>query len=196
MCYAVPLLPPPLLTLPADVTWPPGPLAPARHLLPSPPPRPAALMPIDALKTSMQVDGKHGLHNLRLKMQTAGPKVLFAGSMASAGATLMGHYPWVRPHSSRVWWAHTTRMFAHSRVCGRARGRPRPGVMPGLLGGGGRRPATPPTPWPTLTTSPRCTLGVSFCVWVCACVCASLRRSTTCQPPCPVPPRTTSTTAC
>lgn len=53
-----------------------------------------ALMPIDALKTSLQVDGKQGLHNLRVKMQAAGPKVLFAGSMASAGATLMGHYPW------------------------------------------------------------------------------------------------------
>jgi hypothetical protein len=52
------------------------------------------LMPVDALKTSMQVDGKQGLPNLFNKVKAQGPLVMFRGSMASATATFVGHYPW------------------------------------------------------------------------------------------------------
>ena len=52
------------------------------------------LMPVDAVKTSMQVDGAKGIPNLMKKIATDGPICLFRGSMASATATFVGHYPW------------------------------------------------------------------------------------------------------
>lgn len=52
------------------------------------------LMPIDCVKTTMQVEGKDALKMLRLKIATSGPQVLWAGSLASAGATMVGHFPW------------------------------------------------------------------------------------------------------
>ena len=53
-----------------------------------------ALMPIDTLKTIMQVEGKHGLSLLRNKVHLGGPRVFFHGAMAASGATFVGHYPW------------------------------------------------------------------------------------------------------
>ena len=50
------------------------------------------LMPIDACKTTMQVEGS--MKPLIAKIRTNGPKVLFNGSVASASATFAGHYPW------------------------------------------------------------------------------------------------------
>ena len=52
------------------------------------------LMPIDACKTLMQVEGKDGLAVLRTKVKAHGPRVLYAGALGAAGATLVGHYPW------------------------------------------------------------------------------------------------------
>lgn len=52
------------------------------------------LMPIDTLKTTMQVEGKNGLPNLWKKFKVMGPSAFFQGALASAGATFVGHYPW------------------------------------------------------------------------------------------------------
>lgn len=54
----------------------------------------AMLMPIDAVKTSLQVDGKQGLTNLKNKIKITGPSTLFHGTLASMSATFVGHYPW------------------------------------------------------------------------------------------------------
>ena len=50
------------------------------------------LMPIDTLKTSMQVNGD--MSRLSKNLKKAGPKILFNGSLSSASATIVGHYPW------------------------------------------------------------------------------------------------------
>eukprot|EP00286_Rhodomonas_abbreviata_P023978 CAMPEP_0181300662 /NCGR_PEP_ID=MMETSP1101-20121128/7010_1 /TAXON_ID=46948 /ORGANISM="Rhodomonas abbreviata, Strain Caron Lab Isolate" /LENGTH=407 /DNA_ID=CAMNT_0023405915 /DNA_START=39 /DNA_END=1260 /DNA_ORIENTATION=+ len=52
------------------------------------------LMPIDCLKTTMQVEGKNGLPLLAQKIRTTGPQVLWAGALASSSATFVGHFPW------------------------------------------------------------------------------------------------------
>jgi Mitochondrial carrier protein len=52
------------------------------------------LLPIDSVKTIMQVEGHRGLRILREKIKTSGPSVLFAGAIASSSATVVGHYPW------------------------------------------------------------------------------------------------------
>jgi hypothetical protein len=52
------------------------------------------LMPIDACKTVLQVEGKDGLALLRNKMAASGPRVLYAGGLGAASATLVGHFPW------------------------------------------------------------------------------------------------------
>ena len=50
------------------------------------------LMPIDAVKTNMQVGGS--LKPLLHKMKVSGPTVLWHGALGSAGATMIGHFPW------------------------------------------------------------------------------------------------------
>ena len=52
------------------------------------------LMPLDSLKTSMQVHGKDGARILRQKVATSGPGVLFHGYLGTAGASMLGYYPW------------------------------------------------------------------------------------------------------
>ena len=52
------------------------------------------LMPIDALKTIMQVEGKNGLPALMNKVKANGPGVLYHGAIAASAATFAGHYPW------------------------------------------------------------------------------------------------------
>ena len=52
------------------------------------------LMPIDALKTTLQVEGKGGIKLLKNKINNNGPKVLFNGTVAQTSATFVGHYPW------------------------------------------------------------------------------------------------------
>jgi len=51
-----------------------------------------ALMPLDTCKTVLQVEGAKGSALLRQKLAAGGPKVLFAGSLGAASATLAGHY--------------------------------------------------------------------------------------------------------
>jgi hypothetical protein len=50
------------------------------------------LMPIDTVKTTMQVTGKFS--NVVSKIKASGPTVLYHGALASASATFVGHYPW------------------------------------------------------------------------------------------------------
>lgn len=52
------------------------------------------LMPIDASKTILQVEGKGGLTKLAGKVRVGGPTVLWHGALAASGATFVGHYPW------------------------------------------------------------------------------------------------------
>lgn len=50
------------------------------------------LMPIDTVKTTMQVTGKFS--NVVTKVKASGIPVLYHGSLAAASATFVGHYPW------------------------------------------------------------------------------------------------------
>jgi len=52
------------------------------------------LMPIDATKSTLQVEGKEGFKKLCSKVKTSGPTVLWHGGLAAAGATFVGHFPW------------------------------------------------------------------------------------------------------
>lgn len=52
------------------------------------------LMPIDTIKTIMQVEGKQAFPILRHKLSTAGPSVMFNGGTVASVATFVGHYPW------------------------------------------------------------------------------------------------------
>eukprot|EP00550_Attheya_septentrionalis_P010129 CAMPEP_0198300832 /NCGR_PEP_ID=MMETSP1449-20131203/49636_1 /TAXON_ID=420275 /ORGANISM="Attheya septentrionalis, Strain CCMP2084" /LENGTH=391 /DNA_ID=CAMNT_0044002761 /DNA_START=156 /DNA_END=1328 /DNA_ORIENTATION=+ len=52
------------------------------------------LMPIDTSKTTMQVDGSDGLNRLWQSVFSNGPSPLYQGSVASAAATAVGHFPW------------------------------------------------------------------------------------------------------
>lgn len=49
-------------------------------------------MPIDTVKTSMQVEGN--FTNLKQRLKTNGPKVFYNGALATSSATMVGHYPW------------------------------------------------------------------------------------------------------
>lgn len=52
------------------------------------------LMPIDTVKTTMQVEGKDGLAKLGKKFKANGPGVFYQGALAACSATFVGHYPW------------------------------------------------------------------------------------------------------
>ena len=52
------------------------------------------LMPIDACKTILQVEGADGLSKLRDKIRKGGPLVMYHGSIGAMTATFVGHYPW------------------------------------------------------------------------------------------------------
>ena len=52
-------------------------------------------MPIDACKTTLQVEGKQGLNMLLRKFRTSkNPFIFWHGSLAAVSATFVGHYPW------------------------------------------------------------------------------------------------------
>lgn len=57
------------------------------------------LMPVDTLKTYMQVNGAQALPMLGAKIKAGGPLVLYAGSFAALAATWVGHYPWFVTHN-------------------------------------------------------------------------------------------------
>ncbi|KAI2490073.1 hypothetical protein MHU86_24515 [Fragilaria crotonensis] len=50
------------------------------------------LMPVDTIKTTMQVTGKFSA--VVDKIKTNGPLSVYNGSIAAASATFVGHYPW------------------------------------------------------------------------------------------------------
>lgn len=50
------------------------------------------LMPVDTVKTTMQVTGKFS--PVVTKIKTSGPTVLWHGALAASSATFVGHYPW------------------------------------------------------------------------------------------------------
>lgn len=50
------------------------------------------IMPIDTVKTTMQVTGKFS--NVIDKVKLGGPLTLWNGALAAASATFVGHYPW------------------------------------------------------------------------------------------------------
>jgi hypothetical protein len=52
------------------------------------------LVPVDTVKTMMQVEGKEGLPKLQAKLKAHGPSVMFHGALATSAATFVGHYPW------------------------------------------------------------------------------------------------------
>eukprot|EP01080_Neovahlkampfia_damariscottae_P000251 gene251-4497_t len=52
------------------------------------------LMPIDTMKTKLQVDGKDALRALMAKSRAHGPSVFYHGALAASGATFAGHFPW------------------------------------------------------------------------------------------------------
>lgn len=52
------------------------------------------LMPIDACKTILQVEGADGLTKLGDKIKKGGVGVLWHGSIGAMSATFVGHYPW------------------------------------------------------------------------------------------------------
>eukprot|EP00461_Guttulinopsis_vulgaris_P000810 UN00810 len=52
------------------------------------------LTPIDTFKTVLQVEGAKGLPLLKQNIQAHGIPVFFHGALASAAATMAGHFPW------------------------------------------------------------------------------------------------------
>lgn len=52
------------------------------------------LMPVDTMKTMLQVEGASGLTKLGSKFRANGPSVFYHGALAAAGATWAGHFPW------------------------------------------------------------------------------------------------------
>jgi hypothetical protein len=52
------------------------------------------IMPIDTIKTTMQVLGKDGINKLKNKYRTNGIRVFYHGGMGAFGATYVGHFPW------------------------------------------------------------------------------------------------------
>lgn len=57
------------------------------------------LMPIDTVKTIMQVEGTKGIPTLMAKFRVSGPSVFFHGALAAATATFVGHFPWFYTHN-------------------------------------------------------------------------------------------------
>jgi len=52
------------------------------------------IMPLDTIKTTLQVEGKEAMGRLRNKVKTHGGLSLYHGSLAAAAATTVGHFPW------------------------------------------------------------------------------------------------------
>lgn len=52
------------------------------------------LMPLEVVKTSMQVEGKDAIKSLRGRIQRRGPCVLWEGLLATFAAHFAGHLPW------------------------------------------------------------------------------------------------------
>lgn len=59
-------------------------------------------MPIDTVKTIMQVEGAQGITMLRAKVAKGGIRVFYSGALAASGATFAGHFPWFFTHNLLV----------------------------------------------------------------------------------------------
>jgi hypothetical protein len=53
-----------------------------------------SIMPLDTLKSSMQVNGNNGMCIVRDRIKQHGIRTLYNGSLASGTATIVGHFPW------------------------------------------------------------------------------------------------------
>jgi len=56
------------------------------------------IMPIDTVKTTMQVTGKFSA--VVDKIKVGGPLTLYNGAIAAASATFVGHYPWFATYNT------------------------------------------------------------------------------------------------
>ena len=52
------------------------------------------LMPLDSLKTTMQVEGAQGVPKLIKKVKVGGPSILYHGTAATFAASAVGNWPW------------------------------------------------------------------------------------------------------
>ena len=57
------------------------------------------IMPVDTLKSSMQVNGKDSIKILKDKINKNGVRVLYHGSLGAFSASMMGHFPWFYTHN-------------------------------------------------------------------------------------------------
>jgi hypothetical protein len=57
------------------------------------------ITPIDAFKTTLQVQGPAGLAVLTTRIAEEGVLTLWSGALATSFATFMGHYPWFVTHN-------------------------------------------------------------------------------------------------
>jgi len=59
-----------------------------------------ALVPLDTIKTVLQVEGKAGLRIIASKYMAGGAPIFFHGTLATSAATFAGHYPWFATFNS------------------------------------------------------------------------------------------------
>ena len=52
------------------------------------------IMPVDTIKSNLQVRGDLGIKSLKEKVKENGISILWTGSLAASLATFIGHYPW------------------------------------------------------------------------------------------------------
>jgi len=57
------------------------------------------ITPIDAFKTTLQVQGPAGIAILSKRISEEGIQTLWSGALATSFATFMGHYPWFATHN-------------------------------------------------------------------------------------------------
>jgi len=62
------------------------------------------IFPVDTVKTLMQVHGEEAMPLLRDKFRKMGFRALYEGSLGSAIATWVGHYPWFVTHNFLEAW--------------------------------------------------------------------------------------------
>jgi len=65
------------------------------------------LMPIDTVKTSLQVNGASGWDIVKDRINTKGITTLYSGALAASAATIVGHYPWFLTYNYLSEWLLT-----------------------------------------------------------------------------------------
>ena len=51
-------------------------------------------MPIDTIKTTLQVEGTNAFPLLKNKFKMGGPSIFYHGALGAFGSTYMGYFPW------------------------------------------------------------------------------------------------------